>query len=310
MSNFKKAVDRDGLEESTKKYLREVSDLAKADSLGVNGDAVLEPMPEFINSPSEKVISGKNNSWIVLGRDRPRGRASGYGGKGDTQAASIDIVVGRMASSPRSVDDQGEKLWIDPDFETDAARIYISQKSDIDEYFNLDGTKVPRAKIRSAIGLKADQVRVIARERIRLVTGTDKNNSQGAEIKEVGGIELVSDNDDSDLQPIPKGDNVQVALERIVDHLDSLAGIVDAFLMSQFEYNRQVSGHWHHSPFFAVPTAPSEILIPAGQKNSLDLLQKVKQSLFKLKINLGAFKVSYLTPAGEKYINSRKNRTN
>ncbi len=310
MSNYKKAFDRSGLPPETEEFIRDTAEGAKDAALGVAGGHVLEPVPEYISTPSEKVISNKNNAWIVLGRDRPRGRESGYGGKGDTQAASIDLVVGRMGVEPRSVDDQGEKLWTDSNFETDAARVYISQKTDVDDYFSLDGSKTPKAKTRSAVAIKADQVRLVARERIRFVTGTDKKNSQGAEIREVGGIELVADNDDSDLQPIPKGDNVQAALERLTDHLDSLAGIVDSFMMSQFEYNKQIAGHWHHSPFFAVRTAPSEILIPAGTKSALGLLQKVKMSLFKLKLNLGAFKVSYLSPAGDKFISSRKNKVN
>ncbi len=47
----------------------------------------------------KNVISGDNNSWIVLGRDRPADITSGYGGLGNTGAASVDIVVGRMASA-------------------------------------------------------------------------------------------------------------------------------------------------------------------------------------------------------------------
>ena len=82
-------------------------------------------------------MTNENNAWIILGRDRPASVMSGYGGKGDTQAASIDIVAGRMGSEVRAFDESGEKLFVNPSFKKDAARIYISQKSDIDKYFDL-----------------------------------------------------------------------------------------------------------------------------------------------------------------------------
>ena len=83
-------------------------------------------------------MTNENNSWIVLGRDRNASRMSGYGGKGDTQCASIDIVAGRMGSEVEAFDADGESLFINPSFKKDAARIYISQKTDIDKYFDLD----------------------------------------------------------------------------------------------------------------------------------------------------------------------------
>ena len=61
---------------------------------------------------------------------------SGYGGKANTQAGAIDIVVGRMGNTKNGP--QGN-IRVSPDFFKDAARIYISQKSDIDDYFKLVG---------------------------------------------------------------------------------------------------------------------------------------------------------------------------
>ena len=61
---------------------------------GINHDDLVEPTPNYINAPCEKVIQGKNNQIIVLGRDRPGQLGSGYGGSGHTQAGSIDLIVG------------------------------------------------------------------------------------------------------------------------------------------------------------------------------------------------------------------------
>ena len=66
---------------------------------GVNCNTIKEPIPKFIPAACEKIIQGDNNNYIILGRDRPNSLSSGYGGKGNTQAGMIDIVVGRMGNT-------------------------------------------------------------------------------------------------------------------------------------------------------------------------------------------------------------------
>lgn len=292
--------------ENDKKIIEEVKEELK----GVAGDKIVEPIPKFIQTPSEVINSNTNGSFIVLGRDRPGNRLSGYGGKGDTKAASIDIVVGRQGSEAKKVNEYDEELYVDNDFEKDAARIYISQKSDIDDYFKIVDGSVGNIKTRSSIGLKADGIRIIGREGVKIITGGDKFNSQGGAIKSISGIDLIAGNDDTDLQSMVKGENLKQALERVVEHLNKLSGIVDAFLHTQMEYNAHISTHWHSSPFFAIPTLPSEVLIPEGMKCSMNQLIKVKRSLVNFKANLAGFKITYLNSWGKKYINSRYNKLN
>jgi len=133
----KKAVENTGLEKKTIERIEQSDENLSAHARGIACDALIEPVPNFVSAPCEKVISNNNNSWIVLGRDRPSSRLSGYGGRGDTHAASIDLVVGRMGFEARQVDDLDEQLWVDPSFKKDAARIYMSQKTDIDKNFDL-----------------------------------------------------------------------------------------------------------------------------------------------------------------------------
>jgi hypothetical protein len=310
MVNFKKAVSLAGANKRVQEFLGQQDDRSKAAARGVAGDKVYEPVPNFLSTPSENVMTNENNAWIVLGRDRSASIMSGYGGKGDTQAASIDIVAGRMGSDVRSFDDAGEKLFVNPSFKKDAARIYISQKADIDKYFDLAAGKVGNAFTKSGIGIKADNVRIIGRESIKLVTATDRKNSQGGEIKSVVGIDLIAGNNDEDLQPFVKGDNLVSALTELVDHMDDLTGVVDTLLMAQFEFNDAITSHYHTSPFFAAPTLPSEVLMSKGVRTMISHLQKTKASLLKQKINLGLFKQNYLNKTGEKYINSRFNSVN
>ena len=103
---------------------------------------------------------------------------------------------------------------------------YVSQKTDIDDNFDLVNGKVGRSTARSGLGLKSDAVRIIGREGIKLVTGTDVKNSTGEKIISVAGIDLIAGNDDSNLQPLVLGDNVNESLNKLTDYVSKLAGIV------------------------------------------------------------------------------------
>jgi len=310
MNIKKKAVSLLGSNPKITRYIEAQGKKARAATRGVGGDKLYEPIPKFLDTPTEKVVANEHNSWIVLGRDRVASKMSGYGGKGDTQAASIDIVVGRMGNEVRGANPQGEALWINPNFKKDAARIYISQKSDMDKYFDLvDGT-VGNALTKSGIALKADGIRLVGREGIKLVTKTDIKNSQGGEIKNVPGIDLIAGNDDEDIQPFAKGDNLVSALDALVGLIDNLDGIVDSLLMAQMELNEAVTTHFHTSPFFAAPTLPSEIVMSKGVRTMASHTTKTKTMLLKHKVNLGLFRSNFLNKSGGKYINSRYNYTN
>ena len=245
---------------------------------GINLNNISEPVPFLNRGTSENVIKNENNSWIVLGRDRPSNKTSGYGGAGGTQCASIDIVTGRMSSSP---DGPQQNIWVDPNFTSDAARIYISQKTDIDENFNLVPGGVGMSKAKSGIGIKADAVRIIGREGIKLVTNTDNKNSQGGKIKSTFGIDLIAGNDDSQqsigkppglpgfgakvnfLQPIVKGDNLIDALIEMSDQIGDLASRFDQFAQAQVRYNSSLAVHTHTIPPLPFVAIPSVELAPA-----------------------------------------------
>ena len=285
---------------------------------GIAGDPLDEPVSSYIQTPSEKIYKGSNNTWLVFGRDRPKSRLSGYGGLGDTQAGSIDIVVGRLGVDSKSFTQDGERVWVDPDVKKDAARIYISQKTDIDENFGLVAGEVGQAKAKSGIAIKADGIRLVAREGIKLVTRTDRKNSQGADIRAAVGIDLIATNDDKDLQPLVKGQNLIEALQKLATHVDKLNGIVDSLLMYQIAFNEALTHHTHFgpgkiiSPFgpgFYWETTPSLPVVSTGIKTMTDHLSQTKKSLMTHKANLSLFKFSYLSPAGGKYINSRYNNT-
>jgi hypothetical protein len=318
MSDRKKAFSING---DNKISIRDKEKIEENDSLkfgGVGGGILLEGVPNYVKADNEKVVAGDNNTWIVLGRDRPSSRVSGYGGRGDTQAGSIDIVVGRMASEAKSLNENNQSISTDPNFQTDSARIHISQKTDVDDNFNLVSGKVGNSKTKSAVAMKADGIRIIAREGIKLVTRTDRKNSQGADVVSANGIDLLATNDDSLLQPLVKGDNLVEALERLATQVSKINGIVDSLLIHQSQLNEAVANHTHYGPANIIPvpplgfiweTAPSFPLMAKGIKTMIDHLSQTKQSLVVQKFNLGSYQSKYLKPFGDKYINSRYNNT-
>lgn len=300
----KKNIDKSGLDQSSQNKITTSDKQSSSHAMGIAGDPIIEPVPKYIKAKNEVVLEGQNNTWVVFGRDRPKSRLSGYGGLGDTQCGAIDIVVGRLADKPRS------DVFVDPNFIVDAARIHISQKTDVDKNFNLASGKVGNAKAKSAIGIKADGVRIVAREGIKLVTGTDGSNSQGGTVDTTLGVDLIAGNKDEDLQSMVKGDNLATALDRALFHMENLSGIISTFLQSQMKFNAAAGTHFHISPFYGVPTTPSTELSSMAVETQMNQMQDCIVGLQKFKTNLASYKNTYLRKSGEKYINSRYHSLN
>jgi hypothetical protein len=140
-----------------------------------------EKIPEFDDAPCEKVISGKHNAFVVLGRDRHASWASGHGGHGILQCGMIDLVAGRgqlvIANNKKECKENPMEgvEFVGPMFHSDAARVYITQKAeDIDMYFSLPQSGGPTSVNKSAVAAKADQIRIIGREKVRIYCGRGK----------------------------------------------------------------------------------------------------------------------------------------
>ena len=289
---------------------------ANVNNIGINGDHMAAPVPIYIESPSDTIIKNRYNSWIILGRDRPSTRASGHGALGDTHAAAIDIVAGLMGSNAASHDVRtGREVYCDPDMTNDAARVYISQKTNIDKNFKLVAGKVGNSEHKSGIGIKADAVRIMARHGMKLVTGVDAKNSHGSDRLSLVGVDIIAGNIDdaskrADLQPMVKGTNLATCLRRLSQHVAYLNGVVNTFLKIQDKYNKALMHHFHVSPYFATPTTPSEIVVAEGVECTVNTLLEAENSLRNNKKNLGVWQSIYLKSSGKRYINSRWNKVN
>lgn len=268
-------------------------------NIGLFCEPLIEPIPNFIQAGCEHVISHQNlNANIVLGRDRPSTRFSGYGGAGSQRAAAIDIVVGRAGPSPASVDSRGEKFWVDNNFQMDAARIHISQRSNVDQNFGIKSGFAASARAASSIGIKADCVRLIARKDIKIVTGTDFYNSAGAkpgvDFAVPAKICLIGNNRDDLLQPMVRGDNLFNFLTEITDVIHRVLSTIDTLVMHQNKINQAVMGHSHISPFYGLQASPSGELISTLTPIT-KLLTDVKISGMEIAGLIESSKAAYLT---------------
>lgn len=271
--------------------------------LGIKNSIISDPTNAhmFNEAPSEKVIQGQDNTWIVLGRDRPGGWDSGYGAMGQYKAGAIDIVAGRLSS----LDARLNSGPVNPNPGADAARLYLSQKSDVDTNYSIPDGRTQKSMALSAAVLKADAVRIIARDTFKLVVGTDSKLSNGQEAYKKHGIQLIVDDGGAyDMQPIPKGDNLVKAFDELLQHIQELNGIVMGFLKSQQRFNEEISDHTHYSPFWAQETSPDPYVIVSHKQVTLQQFLQTEQGL-KFNINnFVSWKSKYLANTNSNYINS------
>ena len=310
------------------------------DGQGGIGD-VDEPMVTYEKTDSEIVLPKKNTHWgrhrITFGRDRhTREAASGYGGRGCTAAGSIDIVVGSGGPEPKA------GTVVGPNFFTDAARIYLTQRGDIDRYFHLppdDANGILPSENRSAIGIKADAVRVVGREGVRIYTNprtsdsaTDETTAQGGDIQTRSGIHLIANYETGQIegisaalantlyggpfnkvQPMVRGDLLVACLKDIIEDINNLADVVSDFAQAQMKFNSKIGAHTHNvaaaMPGTAIPDVSS--LVPGLVNNIQTLVRKVS---VKGSANTAGMRIqttfNWLEPTSPLCILSPNNKTN
>lgn len=187
--------------------------------------ALDEYYPQLERAGCETVYGGNNNSEIVFGRDRNASLASGNGGSGGTQCGMIDLVAGRLSShirKPTMTRGDSCDVMTGPNFAADAARVYLTQRGDIDKYFQLPkGRTFGTTRNSSAVGIKADHTRIIGRDTVRIYAGkgqfdgygrTGELNSRGGQMETKGVIELVAGGQHNNIQPAVLGENLSACL--------------------------------------------------------------------------------------------------
>ena len=316
--NNKSSLDKGDFDKRNK----ELSE--RGDNSGLLNSALYEPVPEFKQCQGDVVLGGKNNQWLVFGRDRPGGYTTGYGpGEGDTQAGAIDLVVGRMSPHVKSKNRDGSTVKVSPIFNyalhegnqvCDASRIYISQKTDIDSNFNLVSGRIGKVSARAGIALKSDGIRIIARDSgIKLVTHSRQlMNSQGGKSSRApSGIDIIAGNDDANLQPMVLGDNLVLVLREYGEVINQIVGTVTSLIENVAKLDVALSTHFHPQAFpSGVPNLPSPNLAPVTAESLARLVSLDTFSTYAEKFKLEKIDKLYLSSGGLQSIRSSFNNVN
>jgi hypothetical protein len=329
------------------------SDASNIKNSGVDCGVRDEPLPYFAKADCEHTIEGQNNSRIVLGRDRPGNKHTGYGGKNATQCGMIDLVVGGMScqegpqatfKSPSGVE---EPIMIDPMFTpylplthgqtreqvpvtwaSDAARIYLSQMTDVDDNFNLPDGSIGNSKAKSAVAVKADAIRIIGNEGVQIFSNVDGTNSNGHETSN-SGIDLIANGDGNtsniefeksgnktllkagpSLQPLVKGLNLKACVEEVLEEMILLSSSLQGFVNQVITANQYWGNHKHPPPVPYIDIMPKLDLVIASNDVSNKMELKTIESLKNHAANLENIKEKFLKSTSGCYINSNYNNTN
>tara|TARA_R110000824_G_scaffold47104_16_gene134589 strand:- start:1955 stop:2917 length:963 start_codon:yes stop_codon:yes gene_type:complete len=315
--DFKPHVERKGTAFDRQNAFKKGSEDSKKVSDGKFCRHLVEPIPTVIRPECETHYVGYNNAVIRLGRDLigdpidEKKEETCYGPLGSTQSGMIDLVVGVNSAEPSEVDGKQKPTVTKTHTKADAARVYLSQRCKVDKLFGLKNGKVGNTEGRSAIAIKADGVRVIARNGIKLVTRTDNLNAAGSVTKAITGIDLNAGNRGrGSMQPIPKGRNLKAALETLSDAVGELNGIVKSLLTYQMEFNREVGTHTHKTHFLGETALTSVPLLLSQKQEDVRHTFMTGFSLTMNRISLEFFKMNFLEQSSSRYINSRYNHTN
>jgi hypothetical protein len=121
---------------------------------------IREVFAAFLARLTDLVLQSRNRARIVIGTDRKDSTSSGYGdgGQNDPESASIDLVAGFDGSSG------------DMSFVRDKSRIYLSGKTDPDDYIgNSKGSAITAEP--AILGI-SDNIVLKARNKVKIVSDT------------------------------------------------------------------------------------------------------------------------------------------
>lgn len=322
--------------EKTREDIKEATPESKAKIGGVGFGVLAEERVLFNKVDCEIVLpheeGTENGAYLVFGRDRmggahPDAQSEGPKQYGDqymhTGTAMIDLVVGRQAclngpgKPPKSevevTDEDGNTKLVhnrvNPSFAHDAARIYISQKTALDEALGLDNGTVGRIEGKSGILLKADGIRIVAREGIKIMSDCDHLNSAGVKNTAKQGTNLIYGNEskggDYELQPMVKGKNMKEALVDINKMLGQLSSMILDQQVMLMGLAGDYMSHMHIGNTGGPTPGMAPTVIPAGIKAVITLASDFSTKAIPFQTAHAAFKLNYTESLGGKYICSK-----
>jgi len=259
------------------------------------------------NTPAGARIFECQGAYITMGQV-PMGATefSGFGAVG-LPAEAIDLVVGRGSSLNKGKGPKKGEV-VNNNHLSDAGRIYICRLTDVDKEFNLATDPKEEQLPGSAVAVKADRVRLIGREGIKIITGKvftpyggeEKNSSGGDIIRPAPTIDLVAGNNYDNVQGVALGERTAECLNDLNKIVGQIWSTVYSMALIQAGFNGVVG------------VTPQPWISAAAPVANMGIYTNVMSSLYHTRTSATLWELNYLNPLpqGKKYIVSTNVRTN
>lgn len=242
----------------------------------------------------ERVISRKKSlrgdytgARIVLTRDNHGHRATGLGGAGATKCEAIDIVAGSLSCAK---DIKTGKTQSRANFAEDGARLYLTERGDVNAYFATAKSDTPgvyaSSKFKSGIGLKSDHTLVIGRERVRILAGASKydNGERVVTGKEPAKpvIEIGATSSERH-HPAVLGNNLVKYLKLVNEQMNKMNAKITNLEMAFLQYKLAMAMHQHAGTGVgAIVTFPDVIQsVPEALEEVPKIINSITTTIFE-----------------------------
>ena len=206
---------------------------------------------EYVISRNDAIGNiGHSGARIVLTKDNYGHRGTGLGGHGFTMCEAIDIVAGSLTCEKklRTAETQTRANFI-----TDGARIYLTERGDIQHYFAVGQSSnavATSSKLKSGIGVKADHTLIIGREQIRILVG--KSLAEGGDRTACGQEILnpkieIGSTSNAESQPAVLGDALVGYLSEMKDEMQRMRNDIQALDQELIQYKTALALHTHNA---------------------------------------------------------------
>jgi hypothetical protein len=280
---------------------------------------------EYDKHLSEKVIDADVNTHIILGgktHNTPDIAKAAF-------TSNITLVSGMgtaIKNSPPFL--ESGKLSLSPKYYYDSAVIQISEQTDVDSNFGARIKDVTTYN-RSAIALKADEVRLFSRGTVKIITGIDqadklipddpnKTNPPSHSKRDLNanGIHLIANNSAEnigELQPLVLGNNLVEFLNEVLNEINKIYAVIEQVCEKQSFINEVIKEHTHLSNFIPEPllplTDPKLVSKITLYNEEMKQLVNINNSTSRVP-NVETLRNNYLKQNPVFYINSYYNKTN
>ncbi len=277
--------------------------------LGINANKAYVERPTLNSPPNSRNIN-HDGAHILMSPDSPTGPGTGYGALG-TPSSSIRLLCKPGAAIPDA--SRNSSIFLNNNFQNDAATIYLSETTDLEDNFSMPQGDNIREKARSGFGAQADVIALKGRGGVTIATGQfGDRNSKGGKMRSGRGIELIAGTNSKNLQPLVLGDNLQNSLKTIYERLNRLTFAVMDLTQVQNDVIEVLKAHTHQvalTPAGLTASFSTELNIALPFKSADNTIKGIMNSTC-LAFDLLADELNNLTALGSDYINSDLNRTN